>query len=95
VPERPSETDRAKFVRGAEGTAVKELQVDVDNDDTIIVSKPGTEFLVAYQMRPNEPFLIMTHSWLAPTIMSREITDFRAKAFAAATAKARELGWIV
>jgi hypothetical protein len=37
----------------------------------------------------------MTHTWLAPTIMSREITDFRAKAFGAALAKARELGWIV
>jgi hypothetical protein len=75
--------------------AVKEIQVDVENDDTIIVTKPGTEFLVAYQMRPNEPSLIMTHTWLAPTIMSREITDFRAKAFGAALAKARELGWIV
>jgi hypothetical protein len=74
---------------------VKELQVDVEGDETIMVSKPGTEFLLAYQMRPNEPFLIMTHSWLGPTITSSEITDFRAKAFAAATAKARELGWIV
>jgi hypothetical protein len=64
----------------------------MEGDDTIIVSKPGTEFLVAYQMRPSEPFLIMTHTWLAPTIMSREITDFRAKAFAAAVTKARELG---
>jgi hypothetical protein len=25
----------------------EELEVDVENDDTIIVSKPGTEFLVA------------------------------------------------
>jgi hypothetical protein len=75
--------------------AFKELQVDVEGDETIIVSKPGTEFLVAYQMRPDEPFLIMTHSWLAPTIMSREITNFRAKAFRAALAKARELGWVV
>jgi hypothetical protein len=32
---------------------------------------------------------------LAPTVMSREITDFRAKVFGAAVAKARELGWIV
>jgi hypothetical protein len=75
--------------------AVKELQVDVDGDDTIIVNKSGTELLVAYQMRPNEPFLIMAHSWITPTVMSREITDFRAKAFGAAVAKARELRWIV
>jgi hypothetical protein len=74
--------------------AVKRLQVAVEGDDTIIGSKPGTEFLVAYRMRPHEPFLIMTHSWLAPTIRSPEITDFRTKAFAAAVTKAR-LGWIV
>jgi hypothetical protein len=75
--------------------SVNELQVDVENDDTIIVSKPGIEFLVAYQLRPTEPFLIMTHTWIVPTVMSREITDFRAKAFGVAVAKARELGWIV
>jgi hypothetical protein len=72
--------------------AVKELHVDMEGDDTIIVNTPGTEFLVAYQMPTDEPFVIMTHSWLAPTIMSRQITDFRAKAFRAAVAKARELG---
>jgi hypothetical protein len=51
--------------------AVKESQVDVDNDDTIIVSEPGTDFLVAYEMRPDERFLIMTHTWLAPAIGDR------------------------
>jgi hypothetical protein len=59
--------------------AVKELQVDMEGDDTMIVRKAGTDFLVAYQMRPNEPFLIMTIAG-SP---SPEVADFRVKAIAA------------
>ena len=35
--------------------------------------------------------LILTRSWLEPTVSSPAISEFRAKAFQAAVAKAREL----
>jgi hypothetical protein len=39
--------------------------------------------------------MVINKSRLDPTVTSREVATFRAKAFAAAFAKARKLGWIV
>ena len=55
----------------------------------INVTRPGTDH---DDRRPN---LVLTRSWLDPHVMSPEISEFRAHAFQAAVAKARELGWIV
>ena len=44
---------------------------------------------------PDRPNLILTRSWENPTVMSPDISEFRAHAFQAAVNKARELGWIV
>src|SRR4029078_4953461 len=41
------------------------------------------------------PTLVLTLSWVEPTVSSPEITEFRAHAFQAAVSKAREFGWIV
>ena len=51
--------------------------------------------MTAYRKAPDRPNLILTRSRENPTIMSPEISDFRAHAFQAAIKKARELGWIV
>jgi hypothetical protein len=71
------------------------FHVELDGDE-IVVSKPGTDFLLAYRKRPDSPNLVLTRSWEKPTVTSPEISEFRAHAFQAAVAqKARELGWIV
>ena len=70
------------------------LQIELDGDE-IVVTKPGTDFLLAYRKRSDSPNLVLTRSWEKPTVMSPEISEFRAHAFQAAVAKARELGWIV
>ena len=71
-----------------------ELHVELDGDE-IVVTKPGTDFLVAYRKRFDSPTLKLTRSWEKPTVTSPEISEFRAHAFHAAVSKARELGWIV
>ena len=71
-----------------------DLKVKFDGQE-IIVTKPGTDFMLAYRRRPDSPNLILTRSWEKPTVTSPEISEFRAHAFQAAVAKARELGWIV
>jgi hypothetical protein len=71
-----------------------DLHVKFDGKE-IIVTKPGTDFMLAYRKRPDSPTLDLTRSWVDPHIMSPEITEFRAQAFQAAVSKARELGWIV
>ena len=61
----------------------------------IIVTRPGTNMMTAYRKAPDRPNLMLTRSWENPIVMSPDISEFRAKAFQAAIAKARELGWIV
>jgi hypothetical protein len=70
-----------------------DLQVDVE-DDEIVVTKPGARYLLAYRKSMDQPRLVMTRSWMGPTITAPGISEFRAKAFQAAVQKARELGWI-
>ena len=70
-----------------------DLHVKFDGHE-INVTRPGTDMMTAYRKGPR-PNLVLTRSWLDPHVMSPEISGFRAHAFQAAVAKARELGWIV
>ena len=58
----------------------------------IVVTKLGTTF--AYRKSAEEPRLVLRRSRIPPTTDSLR-SAFRAKAWQAANAKARELGWIV
>jgi hypothetical protein len=70
------------------------LSVEVQGT-SIIVTMPGTDFSVTYEKRADTPNLVVTHSWVSPTITLPAVSEFRARAFQAAVAKARELSWIV
>ena len=71
-----------------------ELVVALDGDE-IVVTKPGTLLLLAYQKSVDEPRLVVTRSSITRTRSTTAITEFRAQALKAAVAKARELGWPV
>jgi len=71
-----------------------ELVVALDGDE-IVVTKPGTLLLLAYQKSVDEPRLVVTRSSIIRTRSTTAITEFRAQALQAAVAKARELGWPV
>ena len=68
-----------------------DLHVKFDGHE-IIVTRPGTDMMTAYCKAPDRPNLVLTRSWLEPTVSSPEISEFRAHAFQAAVARARELG---
>ena len=76
------------------GSADGDIEVAVE-DDEIVVTKRGTAFLLAYRKSVEGPRLVLTRSWMSPNVFTPAISAFRAEAFAAANAKARELGWIV
>ena len=67
-----------------------DIEVKFDGIE-IIVTKPGTDFMLAYRERPDRPNLILTRSWIEPTTASPMINEFRALALKAAVSKAREL----
>jgi len=71
-----------------------DLKVEFDREE-IAVTRPGTNLLMSYRKAADRPNLILTRSLLDPTVSSPEISEFRALAFQAAVAKARELEWIV
>ena len=72
------------------------MDIEVKFDGTeIIVTEPGTDFMLAYRRRPDQPNLVLTRSWVDPETTSPAVSEFRAHAFQAAVSKARELGWIV
>ena len=71
-----------------------DIEVKFDGEE-IIVTRPGTDFVLAYRKRPNQPNLVLTRSWMEPTIASPMINEFRAQAFQGSCQQARELGWIV
>ena len=80
--------------RGRRGRmAMDTLNVVVDGT-SITVTMPGTDFAVTYQKRFANPHLVLTRSWIAGSVDSPAISEFRARAFHAAVDKARELGWI-
>ena len=70
-----------------------DLKVKFDGEE-IIITKPRTDFMLAYRKRPDSPTLKLTRSWVDPHTTSPAVMEFRAQAFQAAIAKSRELGWI-
>ena len=70
-----------------------DLHVNFDGHE-IIITRPGTDMMTAYRKAADRPNLVLTRSWVEPTVSSPEISEFRAEAFQAAVAKAPELGWI-
>jgi hypothetical protein len=67
-----------------------DIEVKFDGAE-IIITKPGTDFMLAYRKRPDSPTLKLTRSWVDPHITSPAISDSRAHAFQAAVSKAREI----
>ena len=63
----------------------------VDGKENII-TRPATDFMMAYRKRPNQPPSVLTQSWVDAHTTSPAVSEFRAAAFQAAVAKARELG---
>ena len=70
------------------------IKVKFDGKE-IIVTKPGTDFMVAYRKGADNPTLKLTRSWVGPHFPTQRSAQFRSSAFKAAVSKARELGWIV
>ena len=62
--------------------------------DGIVVTMPGTDFLVIYTKPENTPWLMVTKLEDDRTAPIKQ-AEFLARAWVAANAKARELGWIV
>lgn len=69
-----------------------ELSVEVQGT-SIIVTMPGTDLWVTYQKRFATPHLVLTRSWVPAHVAPPTLSEFRARAFQAAVAKACELGW--
>ena len=74
--------------------AIIDIEVKFDGEE-IIVTKRGTDFMLAYRKRSDRPNLVLTRSWVDPHTTSPAVSEFRAHAFQAAVSTARELGWIV
>ena len=70
-----------------------DLHLVVASDD-IVVTMPGTDFLVVYTKPENTPWLMVTKLKDDRTA-SLKLAEFLARAWVAANDKARELGWIV
>jgi hypothetical protein len=77
-------------------TADADLHVEVQGSD-IIVTLPGTSYVVTYHRAAAFPqqLLSKSHSGREDQGAPMTETEFHARAWRAATNKARELGWIV
>ena len=77
-------------------TAKVGLRVEVQGDD-IIVTLPGTSYVVTYYRATAFPQQLLTKSHSGREDQGAPMTqaEFHARAWKAAKAKARELGWIV
>jgi hypothetical protein len=91
-PKKPRQPPRCFFILIAH--EVFEMRVEVE-DDEIVVTKPGTPYMLAYAKPRRNPLLFVKRSWVAADAASPAISQFRAQAFQAALEKARDLGWIV
>jgi hypothetical protein len=60
----------------------------------IVVTMPGTDFMVGYRKVDRPPWLSVSHLQDDPSAAISQ-AEFLAKAWATANARARELGWIV
>ena len=74
---------------------IGDLQLSVEVRNTsITVTMPGTNYAVTYSKPSAGPsHLVVTHEWTLVHMTTPPISDFRSRAFLAASAKARELGW--
>jgi hypothetical protein len=65
--------------------------------DEIVVTLPGTDYVVTYYRAAAFPQQLLTKSHSGSEDKNTPITqaEFHARAWKAANAKARELGWIV
>jgi hypothetical protein len=72
------------------------LSVAVQGDD-IVVTLPGTTYVVTYYRATAFPQQLLTKSHSGREDQDTPMTqaEFHARAWKAANAKARELGWIV
>jgi hypothetical protein len=72
------------------------LSVEVQGDD-LFVSLPGTTYVVTYYRATAFPQQLLTKSHSGREDQDTPMTqaEFHARAWKAANAKARELGWIV
>ena len=48
-----------------------DLEVRVEGDTRIIIAKPDTDMWVIYQKDPYSPNLLLTDTWLAPSVTHR------------------------
>ena len=77
-----------------EQAAETALDVEV-KDGVITVTKRRTKFCVtAYRWQPMARQLLLTYSWIEPSIATPEVSAFRVAALELAEATARERGWI-
>jgi hypothetical protein len=70
------------------------LHVEVRGGD-IIVTLPGTSFMVTYFKPAGTSHLMARPNWISDPDASIELGEFLEQASTAATDKARELGWII
>jgi hypothetical protein len=70
-----------------------DISVELEGEQ-IVVSEPGTVFLIAFAKAPNQRRLVITRSWLSD-FTTKPLLEFRARAAQLALNKARSLGWIV
>jgi hypothetical protein len=50
------------------------LHVELDGDE-IVVTKQDSDMMTAYRKAPDRPSLVLTRSWLEPTVSSPEISN--------------------
>jgi hypothetical protein len=70
-----------------------ELHVELQGD-YIIVTLPGTKFMGTYYKRADPPQLRAKSDWTDDADAPIALGAFRARAWMAASDKARQLGWI-
>ena len=73
-----------------EGSGMDDLDVQVQGTS---ISVTGTDFAVTYEKHPDLRILVVTQSRVDRSTLP-DVTHFHGRAFQAAVAKARELGWI-
>ena len=69
------------------------ISAELDGEQ-IVVSEPGTVFLIAFEKSPNQRRLVITRCWLS-NFSTKPLLEFRAQAAQLALNKARSLGWTV
>jgi hypothetical protein len=71
-----------------------DLYVEVQGGD-IVVTLPGTNFMVTYFKPADTSHIIARPNWTGDPDASIELGEFLEQAWTLANDKARELGWIV